>query len=96
MYKFGQQEIDAMAKVLEAGWLFRYGGEKNTLRQVEQFEAGFAERMQVPHCVAVTSGTAALICSLVGLGVGPGDEVIVPGYTFIATAAAVVNVGAVR
>ena len=95
MYKFGQEEIEAMVKVLESGWLFRYGGEKNSLRQVEQFEAGFAERMQVPHAVAVTSGTAALICSLVGLGVGPGDEVIVPGYTFIATAAAVVNVGAV-
>jgi dTDP-4-amino-4,6-dideoxygalactose transaminase len=95
MYKFGQEELEAIAKVLEAGWLFRYGGEQNTLRQVEQFEEGFAERMQVPHAVAVTSGTAALICSLVGLGIGPGDEVIVPGYTFIATAAAVVNVGAV-
>ena len=95
MYKYGQQEIDAMAKVLESGWLFRYGGEQTSLRQVEQFEAGFAERMQVPHAVAVTSGTGALICSLVGLGIGPGDEVIVPGYTFIATAAAVVNVGAV-
>ena len=95
MYKYGQEELDAMAKVLEAGWLFRYGGEESTLRQVEQFETQFAERMQVPHAVAVTSGTAALICALVGLGIGPGDEVIVPGYTFIATAAAVVNAGAV-
>jgi dTDP-4-amino-4,6-dideoxygalactose transaminase len=95
MYKFGQKEVEAMAKVLEAGWLFRYGGEKTTLHQVEQFEAGFAERMQVPHAVAVTSGTAALICALAGLGIGPGDEVIVPGYTFIASAAAVVNAGAV-
>jgi dTDP-4-amino-4,6-dideoxygalactose transaminase len=95
MYKYGQEELEAMARVLEAGWLFRYGGEPVTLRQVEQFEAGFAERMQVPHAVAVTSGTAALICALAGLGIGPGDEVIVPGYTFIATAAAVVNAGAV-
>jgi dTDP-4-amino-4,6-dideoxygalactose transaminase len=95
MYKFGQEELEAIARVLEAGWLFRYGGEQVTLRQVEQFEAGFAERMQVPHAIAVTSGTAALICALAGLGIGPGDEVIVPGYTFIATAAAVVNAGAV-
>ena len=95
MYKFGQEELDAIARVLETGWLFRYGGETTALRQVEQFEARFAERMQVPHAVAVTSGTAALICALVGLGIGPGDEVIVPGYTFIASAAAVVDVGAV-
>jgi len=95
MYKYGQEEIEAMAKVIESGWLFRYGGEQKSLHQVELFEAGFAERMQVPHCVAVTSGTAALLCSLAALGIGPGDEVIVPGYTFIATAAAVVNAGAV-
>jgi dTDP-4-amino-4,6-dideoxygalactose transaminase len=95
MYKFGQEEIEAMAQVIEAGWLFRYGGEAKSLRQVDQFEAKFAERMQVPYAVALTGGTAGLICALVGLGIGPGDEVILPGYTFIATAAAVVDVGAV-
>lgn len=95
MYQFGQQEIDAMGRVVEAGWLFRYGGERVNLRQVEQFEARLAERMQSPFAVAVTSGTAALICGLVGLGIGPGDEVIVPGYTFIATAAAVIEARAV-
>ncbi|MBN1937239.1 MAG: DegT/DnrJ/EryC1/StrS family aminotransferase [Anaerolineae bacterium] len=95
MYKFGQEELEAIGKVLESGWLFRYGGESQTLRQVEQFEQKWAERMQVPYAVAVTSGTAALICSLIGLGIGPGDEVIVPGYTFIATAAAVLDARAV-
>ncbi|MBN1139279.1 MAG: DegT/DnrJ/EryC1/StrS family aminotransferase [Anaerolineae bacterium] len=95
MYKFGQEELEAMGKVLEAGWLFRYGGEKVSLRQVEQFESNLAARMGVPYAVAVTSGTAGLVCALVGLGIGPGDEVIVPGYTFIATAAAVVDVRAV-
>lgn len=95
MYKFGQEELEAIARVLEAGWLFRYGGEKTSLHQVEQFEAAFAERMGVPYAVAVTSGTAGLVCALAGLGIGPGDEVIVPGYTFIATAAAVVDVRAV-
>lgn len=95
MYKFGQEELEAIGRVLESGWLFRYGGEGKTLRQVEQFEQRWAERMQVPYAVAVTSGTAALICALVGLGIGPGDEVIIPGYTFIATAAAVIEVRAV-
>ncbi|MBN1992420.1 MAG: aminotransferase class I/II-fold pyridoxal phosphate-dependent enzyme [Anaerolineae bacterium] len=95
MYKFGQEELEAIGKVIEAGWLFRYGGEPNSLHQVEQFEQKFAARMQSPYAVAVTGGTAALVCALVGLGIGPGDEVIVPGYTFIATAAAVVEARAV-
>jgi dTDP-4-amino-4,6-dideoxygalactose transaminase len=95
MYRFDEQEKEAVWRVIESGWLFRYGGESANLRQVEQFEARFAERMEVPHAVAVTSGTAALICALAGLGIGPGDEVIVPGYTFIATAAAVVDARAV-
>ncbi len=95
MYKFGQEELDAVAQVIESGWLFRYGGEGASLHQVEQFEQKFAGRMQSPYAVAVTSGTAALICALIGLGIGPGDEVIVPGYTFVATAAAVIDVRAV-
>jgi dTDP-4-amino-4,6-dideoxygalactose transaminase len=95
MYRFGQEELEAIGKVLEAGWLFRYGGESASLRQVEQFEHRFAERLGVPYAVAVTSGTAGLVCALAGLGIGPGDEVIVPGYTFIATAAAVIDVRAV-
>ncbi|MFC1975213.1 DegT/DnrJ/EryC1/StrS family aminotransferase [Chloroflexota bacterium] len=95
MYEFGQEELEAIGKVLEAGWLFRYGGEPMNLHQVEQFEQKLAERMQVPYAVAVTGGTTALVCTLVGLGIGPGDEVIIPGYTFIATAAAVVDARAV-
>jgi 8-amino-3,8-dideoxy-alpha-D-manno-octulosonate transaminase len=95
MYKFGQEEKDAIGKVIDLGWLFRYAEDSPTLRQVEQFEERFAERMQVPYAVAVTSGTAALVCGLAGLGIGPGDEVIVPGYTFIATASAVVDARAV-
>jgi len=95
MYKFGQEEKEAVWRVIESGWLFRYGGEPYTLRQVEQFEDQFAARMAVPYAVALTSGTAALVCALAGLGIGPGDEVIVPGYTFIATASAVVDARAV-
>lgn len=95
MYRFDEEEKQAIWRVIEAGWLFRYGDQPTNLHQVEQFEKRFAERMQLPFSVAVTSGTAALICALAGLGVGPGDEVIVPGYTFIATASAVVNARAV-
>ena len=43
----------------------------------------------------VNSGTSAIICALTGVGIGPGDEVILPGYTFIATAAAIVGIGAI-
>jgi dTDP-4-amino-4,6-dideoxygalactose transaminase len=95
MYEFGREELDAVWKVIESRWLFRYGEAPPRLRQVEQFEEQFAARIEVEHAVAVTSGTAALLCALAGLGIGPGDEVIVPGYTFIATAAAVVDARAV-
>ena len=59
------------------------------------FETEAAALLGVNHALMVNSGTSAIICALTGIGVGPGDEVIVPGYTFIATAAAVVGVGAV-
>jgi len=58
-------------------------------RSVEEFEAAFARINGAKHCVAVSSGTAALCASLGALGVGPGDEVIVPPYTFLATVSAV-------
>jgi perosamine synthetase len=61
---------------------------------VERFERGLEEYMGVKHAVAVNSGTSALLCGLHGLGVGPGDEVIVPSFTFIATANAVRITGA--
>ena len=54
-------------------------------RSVEQFEKSFAQMHGAKHCVAVSSGTSALYASLAALGVGPGDEVIVPPYTFVAT-----------
>ncbi len=63
-------------------------------KEVEQFEADFARYSDTQHCVGVASGTAALALMLQAYGVGPGDEVIVPGYTFIASALAVAHVGA--
>jgi dTDP-4-amino-4,6-dideoxygalactose transaminase len=61
---------------------------------VERFEAEWASYCRADHCVGVASGTAALELALAGLGIGPGDEVIVPTNTFVATATAVVAVGA--
>jgi dTDP-4-amino-4,6-dideoxygalactose transaminase len=61
---------------------------------VERFEAAFAHYCGVEHCVGVASGTAALTLMLQAGGIGPGDEVIVPAHTFLATALAAVHVGA--
>jgi perosamine synthetase len=73
-----------LLEVLRSGHWFRGGGDK-----VNRFEAAFAELTGVKHCVAVANGTGALTTSLSSVGVGPGDEVIVPPYTFIATVNAV-------
>lgn len=62
--------------------------------EVERFEAEFAAYCDVAHCVGVASGTAALSLTLEAYGIGPGDEVIVPAHTFIASALAVAHVGA--
>jgi dTDP-4-amino-4,6-dideoxygalactose transaminase len=62
--------------------------------EVEAFEAEFADYCGAEHCVGVASGTAALTIALLAAGIGPGDEVIVPGHTFIASALAVVHAGA--
>jgi dTDP-4-amino-4,6-dideoxygalactose transaminase len=80
-------------RVIESRQLFRYrGGEGG---ETDHFEEEFSGKIGTSHTIAVTSGTAALICGLAGMGVGPGDEVIVPGYTFMATALAPLAVGAV-
>lgn len=78
-----------LLEVLESGKWFRFYGEK-----VAEFEKRFAKAHDAAYSLAVTSGTAALEVSMAALGVGPGDEVIVPCYTFVATATAVINAGA--
>jgi dTDP-4-amino-4,6-dideoxygalactose transaminase len=62
--------------------------------EVEAFEREFAGYCEVPECVGVASGTAALALVLIAAGIGPGDEVLVPGHTFIATALGVLHAGA--
>jgi dTDP-4-amino-4,6-dideoxygalactose transaminase len=76
----------ALVDVLRSGRWYRGGGPK-----VSQFEASFAELMGAKHCVATANGTSALYTSLSALDVGPGDEVIVPPYTFQATVTAVLQ-----
>jgi 8-amino-3,8-dideoxy-alpha-D-manno-octulosonate transaminase len=90
----GAEEKAAVMEVLDSQSLFRHYGPKPLGRAVE-FERAFARAMGARYAVAVTSGTAALITALAALGVGPGDEVIVPTYTWIATINAVVVLGAV-
>jgi dTDP-4-amino-4,6-dideoxygalactose transaminase len=92
MYQFGAEEQQAVAAVLERGSLFRY---MDGACEVDAFETELAARMRVPHALMTTSGTAALICGLGAAGVGPGDEVLIPSYGFIADVIAVLAVGAV-
>ncbi len=62
--------------------------------EVGEFESELAKRVGVKHGIAVSSGTDALLCSLMALGIGPGDEVILPTFTFFATAGSVSRLGA--
>ncbi len=73
------EEEQAVLDVLRAKRLFRYYGPNPGPSQAEELEKEFATHTGVQHALGVTSGTAALICGLRGIGVGPGDEVIVPG-----------------
>jgi 8-amino-3,8-dideoxy-alpha-D-manno-octulosonate transaminase len=90
-----QDEEASVLETLRARRLFRYYGPVEGASKVEQLENEFAAFMGTRHGLAVTSGTAALICGLQGIGIGPGDEVIVPAYTWIASAASVLAVGGV-
>ncbi|MFB7217349.1 DegT/DnrJ/EryC1/StrS family aminotransferase [Streptomyces sp. NPDC002596] len=83
----GEDEIEAAVRVLRSGMVAQ-GPE------VAAFEEEFSKFVDGRHCVAVNSGTSALHLSLMALGIGPGDEVIVPSFTFAATANAVRLVGA--
>jgi 8-amino-3,8-dideoxy-alpha-D-manno-octulosonate transaminase len=91
---FGDDERKAVLDVLESRSLFRYYG-PSLIGTVSRFEAELCEVTGAAHAVAVSSGTAALRVALAALGVGCGDEVIVPAVTFIATVNAVVLAGAV-
>jgi dTDP-4-amino-4,6-dideoxygalactose transaminase len=93
MYEIGQAEVDAVAEVIKNRKLFRYRGGEGGF--CDKFEAAWGQKIGVSRALLTSSGTAALVCGLVGLGVGPGDEVIVPAYTFMASALAVTAAGGI-
>ena len=94
---FDAEERKEVLDVLETGVLMRYGFDAVRAGhwKAKTFEAELAQRMGVKHCHLCASGTAALSVSLAACGIGAGDEVIVPPFTFIATIEAVLNAGAV-
>jgi dTDP-4-amino-4,6-dideoxygalactose transaminase len=83
----GEEEIDAVERVLRSRWL--------TMGEVtREFERAFAAHVGARHAIAVSNGTAALHLAYTALGLGPGDEVILPSLTFVATANTVLQAGA--
>lgn len=93
----GEEEKKELLEVLEAGYLYRYGSSDDPAfkAKVAKLEQEVAKRVGVPYAVAMNSGTSALLVALIGLGVGPGDEVIVPGYTFVASISSIIYARAV-
>ena len=93
----GEAEKEQINEVLETGIFFRYEfkGERKGVYKVREFEEKLAQYTGAVYAHAVTSGSAALKVALAALGVGPGDEVITQGFTFIATFEAIIEAGAV-
>jgi dTDP-4-amino-4,6-dideoxygalactose transaminase len=83
----GEREVEAVTEVLRSGWVAQGP-------RVAAFESAFATAMQAEHAVAVSNCTTALHLALVVAGIGPGDEVVIPSFSFIATTNAPMYVGA--
>lgn len=86
---YSEEIIEAVSWVVKSGNLSSLHG-----KEVKKFESDFKKYVGSEHAVAVNSGTAALHTALLALGVGPGDEVICPAWTFVATASAILMCGA--
>jgi dTDP-4-amino-4,6-dideoxygalactose transaminase len=101
MELIGEEEIAEVLEVLRGGYLFRYGislGSEVDPRfkgKVYKVEEEIAKYCGLRYAVAVNSGTSALLTALAGLGIGPGDEVIAPGYTFIASLSSIIYARAI-
>jgi dTDP-4-amino-4,6-dideoxygalactose transaminase len=96
-FLIGDEERSEVAEVMESGYLSRYGSEDDPRfkRKVVTLEREFARKIGVKHAVAVSGGTGAIMAALVAVGVGPGVEVLVPGYTFVASISAILAVGGI-
>ena len=91
MYTVGEEEIEALARVIRGKALFRYG----VGHECDRFEARYAAYLGVTHFALAASGSNALVAALVAVGIGPGDEVLIPAHTYMATATAVLAAGAI-
>jgi len=91
MYVVGQEEIDAITRVIRSGALFRYG----IGSECDRFEQRYAKYLGSKHFALAASGSNALVAAMIGLGLGPGDEVLIPAHTYMATATSVLAVGAI-
>ncbi|MBE7054763.1 MAG: DegT/DnrJ/EryC1/StrS family aminotransferase [Ruminococcaceae bacterium] len=96
-FVFGEEERKEVMDVLDGRYLFRYGSEETEgyTHKVVDFEKTLKETMGAKYAVATTSGTCSLMASLAALGIGADDEVIVPGYTFIASISSIMLSGAI-
>jgi len=88
-------EREAVTHVLDKRRLFRFLADGEEQSEAARIEAWYSQRLGKRRCLAVNGGTSALIAAMFGVDAGPGDEVIIPAYTFVATAAAVIASGAV-
>ncbi|MBD3194983.1 MAG: aminotransferase class I/II-fold pyridoxal phosphate-dependent enzyme [Candidatus Lokiarchaeota archaeon] len=88
----GEEEKQELLEVIESGYLYRYGNtdDPKFKAKVWNLERSFANKLGSKYGLAVNSGTSALLTSLWALGISPGDEVIVPGYTFIASITSII------
>lgn len=94
----GEEEMRAVSDIFNnGGVLYRYGlnDKRKNIFRVDDFEKKVAEKVGVKHALCVCNGTAALKLALFGMGIKPGDEVITQSFTFIATAEAILEIGAV-
>ena len=94
---FGDKERMEVQNVLDSGVLMRYGFDamRNGHWKALELEQGLAKRMQTQYAHAVSSGTAALTVALASAGIGAGDEVIMPTFTFVASFESILALGAV-
>jgi len=91
MYIVGEEEIEALARVIRSGALFRYGKES----ECDRFEERYAHYLGCKHFALAASGSNALAAAMTAAGLGPGDEVVIPAHTYMATATSVLAVGAI-
>ncbi len=94
MFKVGKEEVKAIEEVVLSQKYFRFQGE-NVPTNTSQCEDEWREYLRASYCLLTTSGTNSLVVGMAAFGIGTGDEVIIPSYTFVATASAIMQVGAI-